>query len=826
VNAGVSVVVSGGLGETDIGGPVMNLVPRAGGNNFNGSAFYNGAGDWSRGNNLNDELRAPAPGPNLQETPGIIKSYDTSVSYGGPIWRDRMWFFGSYRNLDTTTAVEGIVANANAYDASRWDWRPDNSIKARRMEGREMFIGRFTGQVASKHRISFNHEYQLRCEGSPLKVGTDGCNTRQADWIAAGSATTSPEANTNYFDFPYYVTQALWTAPMTNKLLLEAGFTRFSYYHAGGPGQLPPDGIFDLISVTEQSTAVNPATGIQYAPRANYAYRALPTYSDNYGNPNSWRASASYVTGSHNMKIGYQGAHLRADSTFVIPDSQRSYRFNQGVPNAVTYRLPTWQQSDRTNTASIYLQDTWTRGRLTLQGALRYDLAWSYSPAEHNGTTLTSPFNPAPITFEKTVGVNAYNDLTPRIGVAYDVFGNGKTAVKFNMGHYLDAATNDSIYTQNNPAARTIRTVTNRAWSDTNGNKLVDCDLMNPARQTAIDTCGALTGDDLNFGQSGQNLARVDSNLLSGWGVRENDWQWGINVQQELLPRVSLEVGYNRRWWDGNTVTDDLARGPNDYQAWTITAPVDSRLPNGGGYPITVYTQTAAAGTRPAQNFITRESTFGDRNEYWHGVDVTVNARFRTGLMLQAGTSTGRKITDRCDTRPKIDSPDPTTCKDVEPFLTTLRGLASYTIPKIDVLVSGTMRSQPGLQFSAAWPVPNVLVQSLLGRLPPGALLTGNTTIQLVDTAAPGTTNRGPERLYADERRTQIDMRVSKILRFGRTRADIGFDLGNLLNTNYATTYEGTYQYSVGNTAGGGTWNNPTAVYTPRFMRVNLAFNF
>ena len=305
---------------------------------------------------------------------------------------------------------------------------------------------------------------------------------READWIAAGNATQSPEANTSYFDFPYYMTQATWTAPMTNKLLLEAGFTRFSYYHAGGPGQLPPDGIFDLISVTEQSTAVNPATGQRYAPRANYAYRALGTYNDNYGNPNNWRASASYVTGSHSMKVGYQGSWLIAKSRFVTPESQVSYRFNQGVPNAYTFRLPNYEQTDHTKVAAFYVQDTWTRGRVTLQGALRYDRAWSYSPAEGNGTTETSRFNAAPITFDQVAGVNAYNDLTPRVGVAYDVFGNGKTAVKFNFGHYLDAATNDSVYTQNNPAAKTVRQVLDRNWTDNDRDFVIDCDLHEPGR--------------------------------------------------------------------------------------------------------------------------------------------------------------------------------------------------------------------------------------------------------------------------------------------------------------------------------------------------------
>ena len=165
------------------------------------------------------------------------------------------------------------------------------------------------------------------------------------------------------------------------------------------------------------------------------------------------------------MKVGYQGTYIRVKNWFLTNEPQLSYRFSQGVPNQFTFRLPEWHQSDRTGTASVYVQDKWTRGRLTLQGALRYDRAWSFTPAEHNGTELTSPFNAAPISFPRTPGVDSFNDITPRFGAAYDVFGTGKTAVKFNLGHYLDSATNDSEYTSNSPAARIVRTAS-RTWND------------------------------------------------------------------------------------------------------------------------------------------------------------------------------------------------------------------------------------------------------------------------------------------------------------------------------------------------------------------------
>jgi hypothetical protein len=496
------------------------------------------------------------------------------------------------------------------------------------------------------------------------------------------------------------------------------------------------------------------------------------------------------------------------------------------VPNQFTFRLPEWHQSNRTGTAALYVQDRWTRGRLTLQGALRYDRAWSFTPAEFNGTDLTSPFNPAPISFPRTPGVDSFNDVTPRFGAAYDVFGNGRTALKFNLGHYLDAATNDSEYTSNSPAARIVR-IASRGWDDRafpvgdprRDNKIIDCDIMNFALNAE---CSALTGDARNFGAVSGNITQVNQATLKGWNVRQSDWQWGLTVQQEVLPRMSVEVAYNRRWFLGNKVTDNTLRGPEDYEQFTIIAPEDPRLPGGGGYPITLNMVTAAAATRGAANYVTFETDFGpERTRYWHGVDFTVNARLRQGLTLQIGTQTGRAVTDTCDTQQNIDGggniKDLRSCRDVDPFQTTIRGLASYTVPKIDVLVSGTLRSQPPLERSASWAVPNTVIRDSLGRLPPNSFATGNTTVNILDSE---------HLLFADNRRTQIDMRFAKIFRFGGRRADIGVDLGNLLNTNYATTYENTYQYSLGNTALGGTWSNPTAIYTPRFVRWNLTVDF
>ena len=109
------------------------------------------------------------------------------------------------------------------------------------------------------------------------------------------------------------------------------------------------------------------------------------------------------------------------------------------------------------------------------------------------------------------------------------------------------------------------------------------------------------------------------------------------------------------------------------------------------------------------------------------------------------------------------------------------------------------------------------MIQEAFGKLPPGATATGNTTIQLADNG---------HRAYSGQRRTQLDLRVAKILRFGRTRTDVGVDVNNVFNTNYATSFNTTYLYNTDNAPRPAGWATPTAIYNPRFVRLNFTLNF
>jgi len=347
-----------------------------------------------------------------------------------------------------------------------------------------------------------------------------------------------------------------------------------------------------------------------------------------------------------------------------------------------------------------------------------------------------------------------------------------------------------------------------RTWTDANRDFVPDCDLLNPLANLE---CAQIS--DLSFGKD-KFTSTLDPKLVNGWSTRPGDWQYGVSVQQQLMPRVSAEVGYTRRWLTNFTATDNLAQGPGNFGVFSVTAPLDRRLPGGGGNVLTgLYNVNQDVASR-VDEVQTLASDYGNYSQISHAILLNVSARPRNALVFQGGVSSGTTRTDYCEVRQTLPeqtaggwSPTNPWCNTTTGFVTRYTGLGSYMIPRVDVLFSGTFRSDQGTALAANWVVSNALVQPSLGR--PLSNSAPNVTVNLVE---PGT-------LYGD-RINELDVRLAKILKFGRTRTNIGFDIYNIINTAPVLSYNLAYSPTTT------TWLTPTAVLQPRFWKFSVQVDF
>jgi hypothetical protein len=820
----IQVTVAGGLGESDRGGPAFNLIPKTGGNSFSGTGFLSTAGKWSQGDNFDATLQSYG----FTAVAALIKNWDTNFALGGPIVKDRLWFFNNVRSYGNHQEILNLYGNKNAGDPTKWTYLRDDSLTARGAAAKMIEAIRLTGQVTPRNKVGFYLDYQKVCNGSAFAKGAEQCRDRGDDWVAIGSVgggffgALAPESG-NVWDNREKITQASWSSPASNRLLLEAGVSQFASRFGG---QIPGGALTDFIPVQEQST-------LGGVPVGNFTYRGWASAGSNEQAHNVWRASGTYVTGAHSVKIGYQAA-FQVQKNFQNAGSQLSYLFSNTQPIQFTLRDAPFWQSNRTRFDALYVQDQWTRGRLTLQGGVRYEHAWSWFPEGENGIVADNQFG-SKFLFPRTDGVTGYHDLTPRMGAAFDVFGNGKTSLKVNLSKYLQAANNDAQYTISNPAV-TFQQTTNRSWTDLNGNRAVDCNLMSKVAEdhsaTGGDRCGPWS--NLNFGNP-FSTTTVNPDVLHGWGIRPYDWQVGVSLQQEVAPRVSIDVSYNRRSWGNHFFTDNRAIGPQDFDVATIIAPPNPLLPNGGGYPVTFVTRNARSALGATDNYYTFASDYGDVTTFWHGVEIGINARTRNGISFQGGTGMGRGVRDYCPVTDKLPeifvtplsvlaNQQVAACAVTEPWLAAYRGAVTYTIPKADILLSSSFRSatnvQPstvntfvatnGTSVSANYNVTNAILRtSNLGRD-----LTPGLAFQTVDLTL-------PSEVYGD-RINSLDLRVAKVLKFNRYRANVGFDFYNLFNANTGTAFNPVFDPQTN----GASWFRPTTVLGARFVRFNITVDF
>jgi hypothetical protein len=750
-----------------------------------------------QGNNLTDRVK----GLGLTTASNVRTVYDINPAIGGPIQRDRIWFFSTGRYNVAQNYVGGMFHNRNENDATAFAYVPDTSRRA--FSDTEWWDAqtRLTMQASLRNKFAFTYDQQARCS---------------CPWDA--TATRSPEAGI-YYRFPQErLLHGEWSSPVTSRLLLEAvalqRTERWGAMHPFGEtwasGREP-----GAIRVTEQGGAI---PGLQFNGR--------PTYNNTWLSNVFWRFATSYVTGSHAFRLGINdspGYQTTRTYNFVPLE----YRFNNGVPNQLTqYATPYDVRNNLDHDLGIFAQDRFTLNRLTVTAGVRFD--W-FQNSFGEGNLYSGPLVPGrSVTFEAQDNVD-WKDITPRLGAVYDLRGDGKTALKVTLNKYLGGIGLNGLATDPNPVNAHASSAS-RAWNDLNRNFVPDCDLTNPS---ANGECAQLANP--NFGRA-VAANTFDPDLLTGWGQRYYNWEFSVSGQHEILPRVSVDIGYFRRWFGNFRVTDNLAVSAADYETFTVTAPSDPRLPGGGGYAVTGIDLRPSAFGRPLNNYNTLSDKYGKWTEHWNGMDFLLNARLQSGMLLQGGVSTGRTSVDACGVTsqvPEMLIGPPTgnqlglpgftgagfnlantqiqasDCAITEQWLTQAKLVGIFTVPKVGVLVSGTYQNMPGPSIAANYVVGSAAIAGSLGRP-----LSGGTPNATINVVTPGS-------MYGD-RINQLDLRFSRGVRFGGSgRITVNVDLANVLNADTVVTEFQTY-----NPANTGAWRRPNEILQARFLKLGFNLDF
>jgi hypothetical protein len=578
--------------DNETGGVEVNVIPKDGGNTFHG--VFNGEGTSGRfqTNNLTDALRAQG----LSTKPGIDYIYDVNGGLGGPISRDKLWFYYASRQNQAW-----LLLGNNFYNLTpnTLFYAPDLSRPARKGITAGDNSWRMTWQVAPKHKINLSYLHDSNCS----------CyNATAVDRRPDGAYRSQIRVRFG---------QGGWTAPVTDRLLFEAK----ANYLWDVIDLRPTEGVSPTaISVFDNST------GYRYG--SSFTNLSTTDYGRTLSTAFRTKAAMSYVTGSHAFKVGL----TTTSGKFTLdanPTADVAYTFTCARPGcapvSITEFTRPYNYDERVRlNLGVYGQDQWTLKRLTLNLGLRWDYFNGYTPAY---TRSASFYTPAIPTSEVDNTPN-WKDISPRLGAAYDLFGNGKTALKVALGRY-NVGQGYTVALASNPAAQVV-SITTRTWNDLNGNYVPECDLLNPQ---AHGECGRIA--NLAFGTRAPNQT-YDPALLTGWGVRPANWQTSAILQHELRPGVGLLVGYYRTWYVNFSATDNVAVAPGDFSPYCITVPTDARLP-GGGDQLCGFFDIKPSAFGLVQNVLKA----GDFSEVYNSVDVTVNARFGKGGLLQGGVGTG-----------------------------------------------------------------------------------------------------------------------------------------------------------------------------------------
>jgi hypothetical protein len=821
----------GGTVDSPTGGVKINMIPKEGGNRFSGSLFQGYESSSLQSNNLTPFLAAN--GVKLVDKIGTYD--DTNATVGGPIAKDKLWYFGSIRLFTVDRPIAntfvsdgtpaGVLACANALAGRGGALCPQGVDPQHQYSG----LVRMTWQISPRNKLTGYYDRIHKVRGNAMSPGDD--------------QTTSAVV----WNSPLYTTNMVkYTSTVSSKLLVEGGFSsnieRYNNLYQPGIEQTygSPAWLANArhcidpasTGVTETCASTNTAAGAEYG-----------SYPDRY----NMQASASYVTGSHAIKAGFQDSwgpynqNLRANA-----DLYQNYVTNaQGVPAASTVTLlatPShWQ--DRLNAnLGLYAQDVMTFKRATITLGGRYE----YISEQVTGQDAQ---------LGRFVNIPAFGDqqmptwknFSPRTSIVYDLFGDGKTAVRFGYNRFGVAATTTlaSLY---DPANGTIISAT-APWTDKNGDNIAQGGFR--CNFASDPNC------EINFASVPANfgvisLAQPDANL-----TRPYVDQFNVGGTHELMRGVSVSAEWfhneARNSWERNntlhpgTYANGAVTNPS-YKPVTIFSPVD-------GSAITVYDTVSTAVAQAVQNVDTNDSNV---TQSYNAFEFNFNARLPRGARLFGGTATDRTIANTCSgaaTNPNflLTIGGVNYCDQTNsgiPWRTQFKLAGTYPLPWWGINVAGSFQALPGYILgtsaltaggagapnftsysgvASSWTVTGTTTYAVCpGNSASQGCVVGQRVVQggvinsgsfTVPLNAPGT--------LLTPRVNQLDLSFSKRLTFGSLKIDPKIDIFNALNSDDYFSVR-TTGYAPSTTAGvsNGTYLQPGSILQGRILRIGAVLNW
>ena len=748
----------------------VNAIPREGGNSFHGMAYGNYANSSMSRSNLTSTEQTQG----LHTVPGFNELHDESAGVGGPIKKDRVWFYYAQRyrmndviGINTFFSIDPLSTKFNpnlAKPVHYGGFDGDNQI-------------RITTQLTPRNKMSFFFEKVNKCN-CDIIVDTPALQAESS------SSLTYPGA------FGTWVGSITWQATISPKLLWDSAVSYNGQRTA-----------FTPLAPTVSATA---PISVFSLPDAHTLRAPTPgTFTGGSDERNiQTRGGLSYVTGRHSVKVGFT-YHYSHDLGYVNETSNDvSYTLFSGVPISATYYAAPYRTYRNVPAElGVYGMDKWTLGRLTITGGVRWDYVKGSIPAQ--SVAAIPQLNVPARSFAPIDNVPNWKDISPRMGASYDLFGNGKTAIKVSVNRYVTAQVYGFSGGVNPISCATCGVSETRSITNplVNINALPNGDPTNPAAN------GDLAAGPANLGQTLVSTS-FDPNLSQGWAKRPDNWEYSAVVDQELVPRVSMEAGYFRRTFGHQTVTDNLDITPADFNTYCVTVPTNPLLGSASGSQLCGLADisSGAKAALTSHQLITFANNYsGDTTQKYDGFDLNINARPTGRFFLLAGLSIGRTISDWTSNTANcavVDNPQNLLfCHSNQPFQGSYRVSGGYTFPW-KIQLSGVYQSIPPASFQPTYAVTSTSPGNTLGR----PQVTATNTVPVV----------APYTQFTD-RVNQVDLRVTKTVQVEKFRIELMADFYNVFNTSPVLTR---------NAAIGPVFYTPTSILQSAYLKIGARFTF